>query len=137
MTIPTTPGMSSRVIVRRLATIGALALTLFGFSASAASAGESETIHKKGGSVAFLDRGERLRALDTRKDGLSVRAYLGLRDGSKFSVTDPRTDGALLIPAEKSLDGALIQEGKLVWLWMCYVKFGVDVKCSKAKTAIT
>ena len=135
MTVPTTPGLRARA--RVLAAIAALVLTVFGVAAPAASAGESETITTKRGGVAFLHKGERLRALDTRKDGLSIRAYLRTRDGSTFRVTDWRTDGRFLIPAERSLDAVLIEENKLVSLWMCYVKFGVDVKCSKAKTAIT
>ena len=133
MTLSTTPG----TIVRRLIAISALAVTLFGLSVSAASAGESETISTKGGSVSFRDKGERLVALDQRKDGLSVRAYLQIRKGSLFSVTDPRTDGALLIPAVKDLSGVLIQENTAVRLWMCYVKFGVVVRCSNYKNART
>ena len=112
-------------------------MTLFGLSVSAASAGESETISTKGGSVAFRDKGERLVALDQRKDGLAVRAYLQTKKGSLFSVTDPHTDGALLIPAVKDLSGILIQENTPVRLWMCYTKLGVNVRCSTYKNART
>jgi hypothetical protein len=143
MNIPTTPGTLGRArnsqaaIVRRIVAVSALGLTVFGLGVSVASAGESETISRKGGSVSFRDKGERLVALDQRKDGLAVRAYLQEPKGSLFSVTDPRTDGSLVIPAVKDLGGVLIQENTPVRLWMCYVKFGVDVKCSNFKNART
>lgn len=143
MNVSTTPGTFSRArsshaaVVRRLAVISALALTLFGLSVPAASAGESESISTKRGAISFRDKGERLVALDKRKDGLSIRAYLQTRNGSLLSVTDPRTDGLLVIPAVRDLSGILIQENEPVRIWMCYVKFGVDVKCSNFKTART
>ena len=66
-----------------------------------------------------------------------MRAYLQTKKGSLFSVTDPRTDGAFLIPAVKALSGVLIQENTPVRLWICYTKLGVNVKCSSFKNART
>ena len=63
MNISTTPGTVGRVrtpkaaIIRRLAVICALAVSVFAVSASAASAGSDESITTKHGSAAFIDRG--------------------------------------------------------------------------------
>jgi hypothetical protein len=142
MTIPhTTPGMLGRVrtskaaIFRRLATTGALALTMFGLSVSAASAGESEQIRTKGGEVEFRARGDILRAFDTRRDGYAVRArltWLDPVDGTfhKEYVTDPNSGGdsrARRLP---------IPEGITVRLKMCYIDNTGPVRCSKEQDGV-
>src|SRR5262245_44051994 len=91
MTIPTTtPGnlgrahiSSSATIIRRLAAIWVLALTVFGLGVSAASAGSDESITTKHGSAAFIDKGETLIANDKKKDRFSVMASLTWKEGKK------------------------------------------------------
>ena len=68
--------MTRTAIVRRLAVVGALALTVTGLNAAAASAGEDESINTNGGRVNFFDHGEVIQANDGLRDGLGVRAYL-------------------------------------------------------------
>jgi hypothetical protein len=116
-------------IVRRIAVTSALILSVFGLSASAASAGEVENIHTKGGSVGFNDKNEIVVAFDHLLDGYGVRAYLSWR-GGKAWVTDY---GAYGDTASMNLS---LREGTPVWLTMCYInKKGAKVKCSSPQRA--
>jgi hypothetical protein len=78
----TTPGAFGRArtptaaVVRRLAAISALALTVLALGVPSASAGESERIKTKGGVVTYRDRGHEITAEDTRRDGKGVQAVL-------------------------------------------------------------
>jgi hypothetical protein len=141
MNVPTTPGTRVRVrnsnagIVRRVVAIGALALTVFGLSVSAASAGSDETITTKRGKVQFLNYLDVLSAEDTKRDGYGIEAYLewnGDLYTSYESFTDD--DGA----GNGSYGGAIprLREGTRVWLMMCYVnKAGERVQCSDYQRA--
>jgi hypothetical protein len=85
MTIPiTTP---TAAIVRRLAAISALALTVLALGVPAASAGESEAIKTNGGKVTFKDRDEEITADDTRRDGKGVQAVLAWNDATGTNHT--------------------------------------------------
>jgi hypothetical protein len=142
MTIPTTtPGTLARArtqiatVVRRIAATGALALTVFGLSVPAASAGESEQIRTKGGEIEFEDTGDILRAVDTRRDGYAVRARLSWFDPvtrtlQTSSLTDPTSAGTW-----KSRQLA-VPEGFTVRLRMCYIDNGHAVKCSNEQDAV-
>jgi hypothetical protein len=142
MTIPnTTPGTLGRVrtskaaIIRRLSAICALALAVFGLSASAASAGESERIRTKGGVAKFDASGDILRVLDTRRDGYSVRARL-----TWFDPTDNTLQEAFLTdPNSKGRSKAkrlAIPEGITVRLKLCYVDNTGPVSCSKEQDGV-
>jgi hypothetical protein len=138
MNIPsTTPGTHARpqtVIAARVATIGALAMTVLALSVPAASAGDSEGIETERGSIAFHHTGDWLWALDLQGgDGYRVRAYLKwTQDGYRHTadVTDnhprrPRAGRNLSIP-----------EGTEVLLKMCYIDTGGQVqKCSRWQDA--
>jgi hypothetical protein len=142
MTIPsTTPGTLARArtpiaaMIRRLAAISALALTVFGLSVPVASAGESERIRTKGGLVEFQAHGDILRALDTRRDGYAVRARLtwfDRLDGTfhKAFVTDPNSAGT---SRAKPLP---IPEGTSVHLKVCYIDNTGPVSCSKEQDGV-
>jgi hypothetical protein len=131
MTIPsTTPGT-----LRRLAATGALALTVFGLSVPAASAGESEQIRTKGGKLQFQAHGDILRAHDTRRDGYSVRARAIWFDPSdrthhKEYVTDPNSAG---VSRARPLP---IPEGISVELKLCYIDNTGIVSCSKEQEGV-
>jgi hypothetical protein len=141
MNIPTTPGVLGRTrtpiagVLRRIALTGALALTVFGLSVSAASASEDEQIRTKGGEVEFEGTGDILRAIDIRRDGKSVRARLRWFDPVTRTLetsylTDPTSAGSW-----KSRRLA-IPEGITVRLKMCYVDNGRVVRCSKEQDGV-
>jgi hypothetical protein len=118
MTVPrTTPG------VALLATaVGAV--SLFGLSASTASAGSYETIRTKGAYAKFDDLGEHLMVGDIAKDRRGARAYLRWPGGNSASViaegfNEPLSRRDLSIP-----------EGTKVTLTVCHTKRQVDVECS-------
>ena len=99
MSIPaTTPGTLGRVrtpkaaIIRRLALASALAVTVLGPGASAASAGSDESITTKHGSAAFIDRGETLIANDKAQGPLQRHGVADL-DGPEDGQ-GPVDDGA-------------------------------------------
>ena len=71
MTIPTTPG-----IIRRLAALCVLAVTAFGLSVPAASAGTDESITTKRGSASFNDKDEIVTANYKLKDGIGIQAFV-------------------------------------------------------------
>ena len=123
----TTPGNLGRG--RRLATIGALAATMFGLSASAASAGTDESITTARGSASFNDRSEIVTANDTKKDGIGIQAFL-FWNGRSVTVTDG--NGANNSPNTKNLS---IPEGTKVKLKLCYVNNGTVFKCSRPQAA--
>jgi predicted amidohydrolase len=143
MTIPfTTPGAFARAhtpiagVLRRLAVAGALALTVFAVSASAASAGEHERIATKGGTVWFDHTGDYIGALDRRKDGYAVRAYL-LWTYRHKPYTEEVTDNTGFTPGPNDPHRAVyrqlsIPEGTTARLIMCYVPNG---RCSQPQFA--
>ncbi len=116
--------------IRRLAVIGALALTAFGLGASTATAGESEEISTKRGAVWFNHDGDRLYAIDTNVDGMGVQAFLTWNRTRSASVSDRGAHGP---PKPRNLD---IPEGTIVDLQMCYFRNSGLVKCSKPQSAI-
>jgi hypothetical protein len=141
MTIPTTPGTLGRAqtpiatMLRRVAVIGALALTLVCVAVPAASASQDEQITTKGGEVEFEGTGDIIRALDKRRDGYGVRARLKwfdpvTRTSEKAYLTDPTSAGTW-----KSRRLA-IPEGITVRLMMCYVDNGRAVQCSKEQEGV-
>ena len=132
MTISTTMPRTlrrARTPIRRLVAAGALALTAFGVSVPAASAGHSESISTKQGFVKFDDFGEKLQAYDAKEGGYGVRAYLHWSSTEKATVTADRSTGSGF--AQKNL---AIPEGVPVELTICHTKNGVDVKCSLSQT---
>jgi hypothetical protein len=142
MTIPITmPGALDRArtpttaIVRRLAAISALALTVLAVGVPAASAGESEAIRTKGGIVTFKDRGDEITAEDTRRDGKGVQAVLAWNDatGTNHTVFVVDATGADVLSKFKDLS---IREGTRVALTMCYVGDGGPERCSRPQRAV-
>jgi hypothetical protein len=150
MTIPfTTPGASVRArtpiagVLWRLVAVAALAVATLAVSASAASAGSHERILTKGGVVWFDHTGNYIGALDRRKDGHAVRAYLDWweREGDGYvhheeEVTDDRghTNG----PADPDLAvyrKLFVPEGTTVELTMCYSQGSVNRRCSQPQSA--
>jgi hypothetical protein len=136
MSIPhTTPGTPGRVrttkaaIIRRLAAIGALALTVVGLSTAVASAGSDESITTKRGSASFNDNTEIVTANDTLADKQGVQAFL-FWNGQSVTVTDG--NGANNSPNTRKLS---IPEGTKVGLKLCYVDNGVVKKCSRPQSA--
>jgi hypothetical protein len=138
MTIPiTTPGAFGRA--RRLAAVGALALTVFAISASAASAGEHERIATKGGTAWFDHSGEYIAALDRRKDGYTVRAYLLWREGDVPRVEEV-IDNTGFTPGPNDPHRAVyrhvsVPEGTTVRLMMCYAEGDLNRRCSQPQYA--
>jgi hypothetical protein len=138
MTIPTTPGTLGRTqttMLRRVAVIGALALTLVCAAVPAASASQDEQITTKRGEVEFEGTGDIIRALDKRRDGYGVRARLKWFDPitrtlEKAYLTDPSSAGTW---KSKRL---AIPEGITVRLRMCYVNNGHAFKCSKEQEGV-
>jgi hypothetical protein len=116
---------STTAPIRRLLAAGALALTAFGVSVPAASAGHSESIQTKQGFVKFDAFGEKLQAYDAKDNAYGVRAYLHWSSTEKATVTADRSTGSGF--AQKNLS---IPEGVPVDLTICHTKKGVDVKCS-------
>jgi hypothetical protein len=146
MTIPTTtPGTlahardSKTRIPRRLAAIGALALTVLGLSVPVASAGENESIKTKGGRVTFEHKDEQITAWDLRPDGIGVEAHLEWTDAAgdihRKEVLD--ADGAD-IPTLGSLKDLFIREGTVVKLSLCYVGLSgpIPTDCSRPQRAV-
>jgi hypothetical protein len=143
MTIPSTDTHArgqtpTAAILRRLVVIGALALTAFGLSVPAASAGESQEIDTDGGRVSFdasptsSSAPDSLGVLDERRDGYAVRAYLQWadRDGvHTASVTDPSSSG------KGDARELSILGGIPVLLSMCYIDDGRIVQCSDSQPA--
>lgn len=141
MNIPTTtPGTLARVrtstaaITRRIIAIGALALLVFGLSASAASAGADQSIHLRGGWVSFKDEGEILTAKDTRADGWSVEAFLSWSGRFPGATAVKDGSGADNVPNVKNLS---FREGKDLFLTLCYTNDqGPDrKKCTRRQRA--
>ena len=87
MTIPTTPG-----IIRRLAALCVLAVTAFGLSVPAASAGTDESITTKRGSASFNDKDEIVTANDKLEDGIGIQAFVFWKT-KKGTVSATVTDG--------------------------------------------
>jgi hypothetical protein len=146
MTIPfTTPGAFVRArspiagVLVRLAAVGALALTVFAVSASAASAGSHERILTRGGVVWFDHTGDYIGALDRRKDGYAVRAYLNWRVGEDL-YEEEVTDDRGFTPGPADPDRAVyrklfIPEGTTVTLTMCYAEGDINRRCSQGQRA--
>jgi hypothetical protein len=115
---------------------GAWAVALSGLGATAAQAGQSQEIATEGGSVVFLDRGERVRAHDERRDGYGVGAFVLWTDDEgnfhKVKVIDSRSSGG---PARRNLS---IPEHTRGGLSMCYTRNGYAVpgKCSDEQQAV-
>jgi hypothetical protein len=120
---------SISVIVRRLAVVIALALTVVGLGASTAAAGQSEDISTERGAVWFNDDGDRLYAIDTNVDGKGIQALINWA-GHSESVLDGGAHGP---PKSDNLD---LPEGTFVELQMCYFTHAGLGKCSKPQTAI-
>ncbi len=150
MTIPfTTPGASVRArspittVLWRLAAAGALAATVSAVGASTASAGSHERILTNGGVVWFDHTGDYIGALDRRKDGHAVRAYLNWweREGGEYvhheeEVTDDR--GHANGPADPDLAvyrKLFVPEGTTVELTMCYSQGTSNRRCSQPQSA--
>jgi hypothetical protein len=117
------------VIVRRLAVVIALALTVVGLGASTAAAGQSQDISTKRGAVWFNHRGDRLYAIDTKVDGKGIEALITWA-GRSESVMDGGASGP---PKAENLD---LPEGTVIELQMCYFTHAGLDKCSKPQTAI-
>jgi hypothetical protein len=136
MNLPsTTPDTLPRAMIRRLAALSALALTVFGVSVATASAGESERIVANGGTAKFLHEGEILYVSDNIKDGWNMQAeLLNLTDyeGDEGSwwLIDRGADGD---PSEANLS---IRDGSKLWLRLCYTRKGEDDECSRWQTAV-
>ena len=120
---------TTRKLLRRIVVTGALAVTVSGLSASAASAGVPQQIRTHGGHAVFDDLGELLVVKDTRADGLSVMANLNWGSGTA-TVTDSGPGGS---GTTRNLS---IPEGRTVYLLMCYEVGGVTVKCSKVQRGV-
>jgi hypothetical protein len=140
MTRPSaTPGTLDRArapiaaVARRIALVGALALTGVAVSVPAASAGEDEVIRTKRGLVKFQPSGDYLIAYDTLRDGYGVYAKLTWNDsndvGHERKIHDPDSTAG---PPHRNLS---LHERTTVWLEMCYTKNGDDVKCSLSQRA--
>ena len=144
MTIPlTTPGAFGRVL-RLLAVTGALAVTVFAVGATTASAGEHERIVTKGGVVWFDHTGDYIAALDRRKDGYGVRAYLDWMEGHGDDVVlrqEDINDDRGFTPGPADPHRAVyrklfVPEGTTVELTMCYsTKGDGNRRCSQPQRA--
>lgn len=117
-------------MIRRLAAVASLALTVFGLSASLASASQSQNISTERGAVWFDHNGDRLYAIDTKVDGMGVQAFLTWNRTHSASVVDRGAHGA---PVPKNLD---LPEGTILELQMCYFRDSGLVRCSDPQTAI-
>jgi len=139
MTIPTTPGTLGRVrttnaaIIRRLTALWVLAVTVFGLSVSAASAGTDESITTKRGSASFNSKDEIVTANDKLEDGLGIQAFVFWKT-KKGTVSATVTDGngANNSPNTKNLR---IREGTKVKMKLCYVDDEVVQDCSRVQVA--
>jgi hypothetical protein len=150
MNIPiTTPGAFVRAqtpiagVLWRLVAVGALAVTLFAVTASAASAGSHERILTKGGAAWFDHSGEYIVALDRRKDGYSVRTYLlwvERRGDDRVPRTEEVVDNTGFTPGPVDPRRGVyrqisVPEGTPVRLIMCYAKGDLNRRCSQPQQA--
>jgi hypothetical protein len=128
----------------KLTTLGAvLALAVSAIGASTASAGSHERILTKGGVVWFDHTGNYIGALDRRKDGYAVRAYLNwseVRDGETVLREEEVTDDRGYKPGPADPDRAVyrklfIKEGTRVTLTMCYSQGDLNRRCSQGQAA--
>ena len=131
--------MNLRAIGRRVALAGALALTVSALAVPAASAGEHERILTKGGAVWFDHSGEYIAALDLRKDGYSVRAYLDW-DYRGAHYTEDVTDNLGGRPGPVDPDRSVyrqisVPEHTTVTLTMCYSQGEYNRECSAGQRA--
>jgi hypothetical protein len=119
-------------IVRRVAIVGALALTVLGLSVSTASAGESEKIETKRGAVGFDEYGDEIWADDTRRDGYGIRGHLRWIEGDRVVEAVVLNNFGAGSPVHWV--DVEVPEGHIVWLWMCYVnKYNVEVRCGRSQ----
>jgi hypothetical protein len=127
----------------RIALAAACAAGLSAAGAATASAGQHERILTKGGVVWFDHSGDYIGALDRRKDGLGVRAYLNWRDPRTGDLEEQYiTDTRGYRPGPPSPRRAVyrslsaIPEGTEVTLTMCYVtKHNTNDPCSGEQEA--
>jgi hypothetical protein len=131
--------MRSRSIARRFAVAGILALTVSALVVPAASAGSHERILTKGGAVWFDHSGEYIAALDLRKDGYSVRAYLDWDDRNGHH-TEAVTDNLGARPGPVDPDRSVyrqisVPEHTTVTLTMCYSQGDYNRQCSRGQLA--
>ena len=123
-------------VLRRLALVGVLTLTVLGLTVPAASAGEYEDISTKRGAVAFQPRGDTLFAIDNKRDGIGIAATI-------YWKPDPNSPRKL---SASVLDGGAggvaktkrvnLREGTIVELEMCYFRHSGLIKCSKLQKAV-
>ena len=110
---------------RRIATIGALALTALALNVSPAAAGSDEHINTAGGSAHFYAAGtEQIFVSDIRADGQGVRAQLRW-NGVVVSVNDFNGAGNGFEHQKLDLD-----ERTNVELRLCYTDNGRNVRCT-------
>lgn len=132
--MPTKPDALDRgraaVMIRRLICTITVAVAACGLSAPAASAGESETISTKRGTVTFNADTGYLFALDSRRDGLGILATLTWKNNGGETLRDAGAGGV----AESEFVNLL--EGTKVKLRMCYFSDTAIVKCSKPQKAV-
>jgi hypothetical protein len=144
MSIPfTTAGAFARALTWRLVAVGALAVTMSAIATSPASAGSHERILTKGGVVWFDHTGDYIAALDRRKDGHAVRAYLNWAEqqgGETVLREEEVTDDRGFTPGPADPDRAVyrklfIPEGTTVTLTMCYAEGDINRRCSNGQRA--
>jgi hypothetical protein len=133
---------SARKIAARLALAGACTAGLAGAGAGPASAGSHERILTKGGVVWFDHTGDYIGALDRRKDGYAVRAYLNWMDPrtgdlKEASITDTRGYRPGSPDPHRAVYRSLssIPEGTEVTLTLCYAQGEVNRRCSQSQKA--
>jgi hypothetical protein len=128
----TAPGTRARTPIATIAAISALALTAFGLSASAASAGSDERIDVRYGYVRFEAHGDELTAGDIWADHRGVRARLGWEDEDGRPRTATITDTSAGYERSRNLS---IKEGTTVYLQLCYTRGGKDDGCTRVQKA--
>ncbi|MGH8875890.1 MAG: hypothetical protein ACRD0P_00855 [Stackebrandtia sp.] len=113
---------------RKLVLFGAAAIALTGIGTATAMAAEvagtNEQIATKRGQVYFYEDGDKIAAIDTRKDGYNIQAQLKWDGAIKAQAT---TNGGY---GDEAGANPNVAEGKKVGLRMCYIKNGNRVKCS-------
>ena len=115
--------------LRGLAAAAVATAAVCGLGAPAASAATSESIATHRGSVAFHGDGEELWAIDQKRDGYGIRAFLSWK-GHWASVSDRGARGVA------ELRDLSIPERTPVYLQMCYLGAGgKQVKCSRPQVA--
>ena len=141
---PTTPGALPRARgLRRLALAGACAAAALATGAPGAEAGSHERILTKGGVVWFDHTGNYIGALDRRKDGYAVRAYLNWIQGEgedsvlrEEEITDTRGYRPGPPDPHRAVFRKLfIKEGTRVELTMCYAQGDFNRRCSDRQVA--